>query len=100
MPNHVGISLFRVVQEALSNIVKHAEAHSTILRARRLDDAVIEVEIIDDGKDLNREDLGKTGHWGVLGMHERNAQPEWRVGTRKRTRSRHDAAHQIAGELT
>ncbi|WP_296915164.1 PAS domain S-box protein [Polaromonas sp.] len=71
MSNNVGISLFRVVQEALSNIVKHAEAQSIILRAKRLDDAVIEVKIIDDGKGLNREDLDKTGHWGVLGMHER-----------------------------
>jgi PAS domain S-box-containing protein len=71
LPDDVSISLFRIVQEALSNIVKHAEAHSIILRARRLADAVIEVEIIDDGKGLNQEDLGKTGHWGVLGMHER-----------------------------
>jgi two-component system, NarL family, sensor histidine kinase UhpB len=67
----VSLSLFRIVQEALNNIVKHAEARSVILRARRLAGAVIEVEIIDDGKGLNREDLVKTGHWGVLGMHER-----------------------------
>jgi PAS domain S-box-containing protein len=71
LPDDVSLSLFRIVQEALNNIVKHAEAQSIILRARRLADTVIEVEIIDDGKGLNREDLVKTGHWGVLGMHER-----------------------------
>jgi PAS domain S-box-containing protein len=71
LSNEVSISLFRIVQEAMSNIVKHADARSIILRARRVADAELEVEIIDDGKGLNREDLAKEGHWGVLGMHER-----------------------------
>ena len=71
LPGDVGIALFRIVQEALNNIVKHAAAHAIIVRARRLDGALIEVEINDDGKGLTRQDLCKTGHWGVLGMHER-----------------------------
>ena len=71
VPGDVSLSLFRIVQEALSNIVKHAQAHSVIIRARRTAAAVIELEIIDDGKGLNREDLCKAGHWGILGMRER-----------------------------
>jgi PAS domain S-box-containing protein len=71
-PAHdVSISLFRIVQEALSNVVKHAEASSVILRVSRKADAVVEVEVIDDGKGFCSEDLAKAGHWGVMGMRER-----------------------------
>ena len=71
LPDDVSISLFRIVQESLSNIVKHAEARLIIVRARRLGAAWVEVEVIDDGKGLNKLDLAKTGHWGILGMYER-----------------------------
>lgn len=65
------IALFRIVQEALSNVVKHAEAGSIIVRARRVADATLELEVIDDGKGLSRHDFDKTGHWGIQGMQER-----------------------------
>ena len=71
-PAHdVSISLFRIVQEALCNVVKHAEARSVILHVRRIGAGMVEVEIIDDGKGLRGEDLAKAGHWGVMGMRER-----------------------------
>ena len=71
-PAHdVSIALFRIVQEALSNVVKHAQAHSIMVCLRRLSVSQIEVEIIDDGKGVCSEDLAKAGHWGILGMRER-----------------------------
>jgi PAS domain S-box-containing protein len=71
-PSHdVSISLFRIVQEALSNIVKHAEASAIIVTVRCLATGLVEVEVTDDGKGLCSEDLAKAGHWGVMGMRER-----------------------------
>ena len=71
-PAHdVSIALFRIVQEALSNVVKHAQAHSIMVCLRRLSVSQIEVKIIDDGNGVCSEDLAKPGHWGILGMRER-----------------------------
>ena len=70
-PHDVSICLYRIVQEALNNIVKHAEATSIIVNVRRLPTGMVEVETIDDGKGLSSEDLAKVGHWGVIGMRER-----------------------------
>lgn len=71
-PAHdVSIALLRVVQEAICNVVKHAAAHSISVNLRRLNAAVVEVEIIDDGKGVRSEDLDNAGRWGVMGMRER-----------------------------
>lgn len=70
-PHDVGICLYRIVQEALNNVVKHAEASSITVNIRRLPNGMVEVETIDDGKGLSGEDLAKVGRWGVMGMRER-----------------------------
>jgi len=64
--------LFRVVQEALTNVVRHAEASSVEVRVRRMGD-VLAVEIEDNGKGIAPERLINRESWGVLGMHERAA---------------------------
>jgi len=64
--------LFRVVQEALTNVVRHAEASSVEVRVRRLG-GVLAVEIEDNGKGIAPERLINRESWGVLGMHERAA---------------------------
>jgi PAS domain S-box-containing protein len=64
--------LFRVVQEALTNVVRHAEASSVEVRVRRLED-VLAVEIEDNGKGIAPDRLINRESWGVLGMHERAA---------------------------
>ena len=71
LAHDVSIALFRIVQEALSNVVKHAQAHSIVVCLRHLSASQIEVKIIDDGKGVCSEDLAKAGHWGILGMRER-----------------------------
>ena len=49
VPDAIGLSAYRVVQEALTNVVKHAGAHSAEVRVRYLDSA-LEVEVTDDGR--------------------------------------------------
>ncbi len=70
LPPAISTALFRIVQESLNNIWRHADATRVSVRGQRTDDAIV-VEIVDDGKGMNEADLAKAGHWGVMGMHER-----------------------------
>ena len=66
--------LYRIVQEALSNVVRHADARSVCVRIERQESAVV-AEVTDDGKgfsvdeELRRPDRGL----GLFGMQERAA---------------------------
>lgn len=67
-----GIMLFRIVQEALTNIQRHAGAHEVWLRVRLADGCLL-VAIEDDGGGMPEpagpaQDTG----WGILGMRERS----------------------------
>jgi PAS domain S-box-containing protein len=64
--------LFRVVQEALTNVVRHAEASRADIRVNRRGDVLV-VEIEDNGKGIAPDRLINRESWGVLGMHERAA---------------------------
>jgi signal transduction histidine kinase len=67
----VDLSTFRIVQEALSNTIKHAGAAHARVRVRFGDDEM-EVDVVDDGHGVRpRDDNGK-GH-GLVGMRERVA---------------------------
>ncbi|WP_312878519.1 sensor histidine kinase [Lentzea indica] len=69
VPSAVALSAYRVVQEALTNVVKHADAKHVEVRMRFLDSA-LEVEITDDGRGLSAS--GGAG-FGLVGMRERLA---------------------------
>jgi PAS domain S-box-containing protein len=62
--------LFRIVQEALTNIARHANATSVEVRAfRDGDDLLLEVE--DDGVGIAFDYLSDQSTWGLRGMRER-----------------------------
>ena len=61
-------ALFRIVQEALTNVVKHARARHVDIRLVESEDRV-EMSIIDDGVGLSEENAGQG--IGLLGMRER-----------------------------
>lgn len=64
------IAIFRIFQESLNNIAKHAEATEVKVEVKG-DDDKFHLIITDNGKgfDTNRE--GKTKSFGILGMTER-----------------------------
>jgi signal transduction histidine kinase len=69
LPPEVETALYRIVQEALTNVVKHAQARRvSVLLMRRND--VVSAVIEDDGRGLARSDNGEGGI-GLLGMKER-----------------------------
>ena len=63
--------LFRIVQEALTNVVRHAGATRAAVRAEYQDGCVI-IDIEDNGKGIEAERLLERDAWGILGMHERS----------------------------
>lgn len=67
--NHA-LALFRIVQESLANVEHHAAATSVEINIATRNDA-IEVEIHDNGKGFDLEDLAERESFGLLGMRER-----------------------------
>jgi signal transduction histidine kinase len=65
------IMLFRVVQEALTNVVRHAEARSAQLDVT-LEPGALRLSIRDDGKGISTDRLLNSESWGILGMLERS----------------------------
>ena len=72
LPADLEIASFRVVQESLTNALRHASPHNIRVRARR-DDSSMALTISDDdrGFDPATLDGAGNGHLGVLGMRER-----------------------------
>lgn len=68
--NELAISAYRIVQEALSNIMKHATAHHADV-SLKLDDAALHISIEDDGAGFE-PGLASEGI-GIIGMRERVA---------------------------
>lgn len=67
----VDLSTFRIVQEALSNTIKHGHAAHAHVRLRFTDEAM-EVDVIDDGHGAAPQETNGRGQ-GLVGMQERVA---------------------------
>jgi signal transduction histidine kinase len=68
LPPSASVSAFRVVQEALTNAVRHSGARRASVRLRWLDDA-LEIEVVDDGR--GGDGASHEGGFGLVGMRER-----------------------------
>lgn len=67
----VETTLYRVVQEALTNVTKHARARLASIVVERRDGEVMAM-IEDDGIGFDPQRLGASGRLGLLGMLERS----------------------------
>ena len=69
------IAIFRIAQEALSNIARHAQARHIDIRME-FNQGHLVLTIRDDGTGFERTpaptDLAAAGHYGLLGMQERS----------------------------
>lgn len=67
---NVETELYRIVQEALTNVARHARASQVdVILTVRNDKLIVMVE--DDGQGFDPEKVPETGHLGVFGMRER-----------------------------
>jgi signal transduction histidine kinase len=70
LPPGVPLVAYRAVQEALTNISKHAQAGRASIDLS-LARGVLSVEVSDDGRGLSNEDLAKARSFGLRGLRER-----------------------------
>ena len=64
------IALFRIVQESLSNIVRHAAAHSVHITLSH-HEGEMRLLVEDDGKGFDAARVDHVTHFGLLGISER-----------------------------
>jgi signal transduction histidine kinase len=69
LPGAVDLTAYRIVQESLTNVVRHAGASAATVAIRYEPDAVV-VEVDDDGRGPNG---AAPGGFGLMGMRERAA---------------------------
>ena len=69
LPLRMEAELFRIAQEALTNVRKHARARKVEVGLRRRG-LYVTLSIRDDGRGFARPDLGDHRH-GIIGMRER-----------------------------
>ena len=64
------IAVFRMVQEALTNVVRHARASRVLIRMRQRSEE-LELSVQDDGVGFAEPSIHRTGSHGLLGIRER-----------------------------
>lgn len=69
--------LFRIAQEALNNIVKHAQASEAHIRLHLAEPAWIEIQ--DEGQGFDLPQARDSGRVGLVSMHERAAEIGWNL---------------------
>jgi signal transduction histidine kinase len=72
LPPTAQLAVYRLVQEALTNVLKHAKSPTQAEVTVRYDDPIIELEITDDGRGRT-EPADRAGGHGLTGMRERAA---------------------------
>jgi len=76
LDTQVAGAIFSIIQEAVTNVKKHAQARNVWIRLRE-DDGDLVVEVEDDGLGFNvaavERDYEKRGSFGLLNMRERAA---------------------------
>lgn len=70
LPEHIGLCCFRVVQESLRNIAKHARARKVQVRVQVLVGSVV-LLVADDGVGVEEQNLKTSRGMGITSMEER-----------------------------
>lgn len=68
--NIILVTIYRIVQECLNNIVKHADATKISLKCKKRNN-VCHIMISDNGNGFNKENYNREKHFGILYIKER-----------------------------
>jgi signal transduction histidine kinase len=63
-------TFFRIFQETLTNVIRHAGATQVTVSLKERDGRII-LEVKDNGRGISREEISNTRSMGLLGMRER-----------------------------
>jgi signal transduction histidine kinase len=69
-PDHCATAFFRILQESLTNVVRHANA-TTVVVELRLNDGWLSLTVKDNGCGLPPGGRNKFGSFGLVGIEER-----------------------------
>ena len=69
-PKEVALNVFRIIQEGLTNVYKHANAKSVNINLK-VENKYIFLNIVDDGVGISDENINKSNSLGIMGMEER-----------------------------
>ena len=69
-PDAMASAVFRILQEALNNVAKHANAHRLRVDLRTDADS-LSLDVSDDGRGITREEQRGSQSLGLLGLRER-----------------------------
>jgi two-component system NarL family sensor kinase len=69
LPARVEVGLYRIAQEALTNVIRHADARHVALRLTSTPEQV-QLEVEDDGRGFDPANVGQN-RYGLTGMNER-----------------------------
>jgi signal transduction histidine kinase len=72
LPQGLDVAAYRVAQEALTNVLRHAPGASTVLRVERRQGTLV-VTVRDDGARQQPDVSSTSGGHGLVGMRERTA---------------------------
>lgn len=80
---HLEVALFRIAQEAINNIARHAAAHTAAIRFS-IADPFVRLEIVDDGRgfDIERALASPGESVGLMGLQERTRLLSGRIDIR------------------
>ena len=70
IPIQQAVALFRIVQEALTNTIKHAQATKVSISLSKTDEGIY-LEITDNGKGFDMSIKKRIDSYGIIGMKER-----------------------------
>ncbi|NEA33571.1 sensor histidine kinase [Streptomyces sp. SID13031] len=65
LPETISVSVYRIAQEALTNVRKHSTARNAHVTLRYLADTAVELEVIDDGRPKHAMVGSRLGHVGI-----------------------------------
>ncbi|MEM8510772.1 PAS domain S-box-containing protein [Massilia sp. MP_M2] len=93
-------AIFRIVQEALTNIARHADAQHVCVNLYRINGDLL-LTIQDDGRGIRAQDMGKAESLGLIGMRERvwAMQGDITIGADEPPGTRIDIVLPIAGHV-
>jgi signal transduction histidine kinase len=63
-------NLFRIVQESLTNVIRHANATKVEINLRE-EDGILLLEVVDNGKGITRAAIANPKSFGLIGIKER-----------------------------
>lgn len=67
----ININVYRIVQEAVNNTLKHAQASNMTIQLEQRAKQGLNIILQDDGKGMELAQVDQTQHFGLLGMRER-----------------------------